>query len=476
MRIDKRCKCEKPKRCSHPYHARFKAAGREYELSTHTANRAEATVEGSRLQVERRQAGAHAREGCRLSRLAAEHIAEKTAEFHTGAISAARVTAVTDHWTPVLRHLGPDFDANELCGPRAFDHLKDMRDTRLKTVRGQTFEREYWNLNEGLRIGWRKRWLRAPPLPRDEWPVIGHDKPDEARAGKIHRPEVIAGVWAELDQDWQDRLEVDAATGLRKHELLRFSFSWVVRAPSGLGCAAFIRPPDDSTKDGDERLLPIQKRVLEIIERRFAVACLLAMLSRLGGHKPTDPATWPVFPGDRKKSLYSAIERAQLAAVTRLGEDGAVARGYFRNVTLRDLRHGFSTAAEKRTKDKLAVADLLGHDRLSTTEIYLHSDLPRVIEAASAAGGWLNDALGGAKRGEQDSSYIGGEMLNQLYFQPAALVGTTGIEPVTPTVSRKDLREIRSNIKESTRHRRHERSQAYTDAVEQRGGARRGGR
>lgn len=429
--LRKKCSCGKAAwgRCGHNWFASFKIAGTRREVATGAADRDAAIVEGSRRKLElRTAAGTDLRERCRLSQLAAAHLGEKSKE----GVTPERLKVIEYHWRPVLRHFKPDFDPAALT----YSNLEAYRDARREHgVRGQTIEREAWCLKQGLRIAKRRGWIKEQPVPLDEWPVIGHDPKDERRAGKLHDHNVLRAVLAECDQDLRERIEFSARTGLRKHELLRMEYSWIERPPKGYALPAMLAIPATGSKTGRPRLVPLPRQALAILKRRHAASAQKRL----------------VFPGDRKKLFYRAIDAAREKAAKRLGKQGAIEAGYFVNVTLRDMRHAYLTAGEHATKDRKAAADVAGHARLKTTEIYLHSDLDRLAAFASAAGGWFKGAEGGGRK-------VSRRAPQKSYFPYEKLVGTPGIEPGTPTVSSEGRGSKRNKIKDRTGHGGHVKS------------------
>jgi integrase len=56
--------------------------------------------------------------------------------------------------------------------------------------------------------------------------------------------------------------------------------------------------------------------------------------------------------------------------------------------TLHSMRHSFATDVGRATKDPMFVRDILGHDSVATTQIYMDTDLEgRAREACRLLGG-----------------------------------------------------------------------------------------
>ncbi len=469
-KLFKRCQCPKAswEKCEHNWFASFKVHGKREEPTTGTSNREVAIEEACRLRREAREApGPRTGDTVRLSQLAAAHIAQATQDVAEGAICKERRQAIIDHWNPPLRFFQdrPEFEDVSRLTPAA---LAEYRDHRLLTVKPVTVSREFWMMKTGMALGQERGW-KVPHIIR--WPRIrGSGKKsnkDPARSGKAdHRPEYIRAVRAEMDDELRDRIDFDVTSSLRKHELLRFHISWVLETPQDFKVPALIRVPGAKSKDRDDRVIPLTPKNLEIIKRRYAAnlerAEKRAYWERRKGRKQQrdfDPGI--VFPGDRKKALYAAIERAQAKLIKEHGQEEAEARGYLRNLTLRDLRSTFGTVAEHKTKDQRAIADIYGHTTLKTTAIYLHSTLDRMAEATLAVDEWYSDLLeGGTGEGGHTGGYfVDGRQFHQL-FRGEKLVGARGIEPPTPTVSSQAQSPNPAESQEPTRNERNAKSRA----------------
>jgi len=97
------------------------------------------------------------------------------------------------------------------------------------------------------------------------------------------------------------------------------------------------------------------------------------------------PSGWVVAHPDGRPYLPDRLSTESGRHMQRIGV----------STTLHSMRHFFATRAAHATKDPLFVRDLLGHESVSTTEIYMLSDMDRAQERldglATQAAGFLGD-------------------------------------------------------------------------------------
>ena len=92
-------------------------------------------------------------------------------------------------------------------------------------------------------------------------------------------------------------------------------------------------------------------------------------------HAPSELRWQFVFPstcvrdGYRWHATAESVAKQMRAAVARCG--------IMKRVTPHTLRHGFATHAMQAGADPRTIQDLLGHESLETTMIYLHADAAR---------------------------------------------------------------------------------------------------
>jgi integrase/recombinase XerC len=119
-------------------------------------------------------------------------------------------------------------------------------------------------------------------------------------------------------------------------------------------------------KGGKERVVPLLPPVVgEIQEAGLARGWVI----HRGDGRPYDP------------------ERLSIESTTHL-------HGLGLQTTLHSMRHTFATHAARVTKDPLFVRDLMGHESVATTEIYMDSDLEGAHEKLAGYSAAINEVLG----------------------------------------------------------------------------------
>ena len=89
---------------------------------------------------------------------------------------------------------------------------------------------------------------------------------------------------------------------------------------------------------------------------------LPALVSPMPFGTSGDPATWPLFVGERGRLTPNAVQRIVRKYATFARVDGSP----------HVLRHTFAFALWSRTRDLLALAEILGHENVETTRVYTY--------------------------------------------------------------------------------------------------------
>ena len=142
------------------------------------------------------------------------------------------------------------------------------------------------------------------------------------------------------------------AAGLRMNEVFSLRVS-DVHLTSG-----YLRVKGKGEKT---RLVPMAPRLEEVL--RGQVACRALIGAEL------------LFPSPRSGKRYDNIKTALRLAVQR--------SGLKKKVTPHMLRHSFATHLLEQGKDLRTIQELLGHEEISTTQIYTHIALDRKKDAVS---------------------------------------------------------------------------------------------
>ena len=133
-------------------------------------------------------------------------------------------------------------------------------------------------------------------------------------------------------------------TGLRVSELCDLTPQQILWQQKSLRITGKGGPHGKKSK---KRVVPMSKRVQTLLEHYFAM------------HNQ-----WPVGSRQVQKIVKHVANKAQLA----------------QNVTPHILRHTFATLALQKGISLAAVQKILGHDRLTTTAIYLNLTDVHVVE------------------------------------------------------------------------------------------------
>lgn len=114
-------------------------------------------------------------------------------------------------------------------------------------------------------------------------------------------------------------------------------------------------------KGGKTRLVPMAPRLEDAL--RGQVACRKLVEAEL------------LFPSPRGGKKYNNIKTALRFAVERSGVN--------KHITPHMLRHSFATHLLEQGKDLRTIQELMGHEEISTTQIYTHIALDRKKDAVS---------------------------------------------------------------------------------------------
>lgn len=136
-------------------------------------------------------------------------------------------------------------------------------------------------------------------------------------------------------------------------------------------------------KGGKDRILGVPQRSLKLLEdwknrqeleleKREAVNQEQLIFTTLKGNK--------LNPRDIREMVYTYAKKAQIQETTlRVNKNG---KEYLeRKITPHSLRHSFATTLYKEIKNLRIVQEALGHDDISTTQIYTYISNEEVIAA-----------------------------------------------------------------------------------------------
>jgi integrase/recombinase XerC len=175
-----------------------------------------------------------------------------------------------------------------------------------------------------------------------------------------------------LDEKEVERL-LDAAGGRRNRALLEVLYAGGLRVSEAVGldvadaalAGGIVRVREG--KGAKERLAPIGRPAARAIE---------AWLGER--NRGVRDAGGPLF-------LNAAGGRLDVRSARRIVSAAAAAAGLSRRVTPHTLRHSFATHLLDRGCDLRSVQELLGHEHVTTTQIYTHVSVGRLREVYASA-------------------------------------------------------------------------------------------
>jgi integrase/recombinase XerD len=195
--------------------------------------------------------------------------------------------------------------------------------------------------------------IEADPCELIEGPKIGMKLPEVLTVDEIDR--IIAAVDLSKNEGQRNRamLETLYSCGLRVSELINLKLSDLYFNEE------FIRVTGKGDK---QRLVPISPRAIKEIE--------LYMIDRNQGR---------IKPGFEDYLFLArwgnSISRIQ---VFQLIKSLAAAAGIKKNISPHTFRHSFATHLLEGGANLIAIQNMLGHESITTTEIYTHMDSNRL--------------------------------------------------------------------------------------------------
>lgn len=126
-------------------------------------------------------------------------------------------------------------------------------------------------------------------------------------------------------------------------------------------------------KGSKERVVPLYRTALEALTRYLATS-----RPALAGRRKSRPATAALFVSTRGNRMSADALRTRFERLVRLA-------GIDAEATPHAMRHTYATELLSGGADLRSVQELLGHESLSTTQIYTHLSVERLKEATRQA-------------------------------------------------------------------------------------------
>lgn len=164
----------------------------------------------------------------------------------------------------------------------------------------------------------------------------------------------------------------------RNHALFELLYGSGLRISEALGLTRAELYLDDNYvrvfgKGRKERICPLGSHSIKALKEMFAQEAIV-----WPDAKPADSATSKLFKNKLGKTLTAR-------SAERLMHDTLVAVGISGEYTPHSLRHSFATHLLDAGADLRAVQELLGHESLSTTQIYTHVSVEHLRTVYHAA-------------------------------------------------------------------------------------------
>lgn len=198
-------------------------------------------------------------------------------------------------------------------------------------------------------------YIEDDPTELLEWPKIGEHLPEVLSVEEVDRLEQACDLSKWEGQRNRTIIEVLFSCGLRVSELINLRLSDLFLSEK------FIRVMGKGKK---ERLVPISESAVKELQYWFMDRNLMKIkpgeedfvfLNRRGGHLT-------------RMMIFTIVRRLAEAA------------GIDKTISPHTLRHSFATALLEGGANLRAIQDMLGHERISTTQIYTHIDMHTLRE------------------------------------------------------------------------------------------------
>lgn len=198
-------------------------------------------------------------------------------------------------------------------------------------------------------------YIEDDPTELLEWPKIGEHLPEVLSVEEVDRLEQACDLSKWEGQRNRTIIEVLFSCGLRVSELINLRLSDLFLNEK------FIRVMGKGKK---ERLVPISESAVKELQYWFMDRNLMKIkpgeedfvfLNRRGGHLT-------------RMMIFTIVRRLAEAA------------GIEKTISPHTLRHSFATALLEGGANLRAIQDMLGHERISTTQIYTHIDMHTMRE------------------------------------------------------------------------------------------------
>ena len=250
------------------------------------------------------------------------------------------------------------------------NHLTSSKNERTgKSLSSQSMLRRISSLRNFFKFCVREHYLTADPTGRIKGPKRTRSLPTTLSSKEVET--LLSSVDGSNPKDLRDRviLEVFYSTGMRVSELVSLNVDDIDMNTDTLRVIG---------KGNRERLVFLgsyAKKALDVYLNNARPGLVNINVDPSGNI-------------DREKALFVNLKnggRLSQRSIQRMIKDRAWDAGLLCNPSPHSLRHSFATHLLDNGADLRTIQELLGHKRLSTTEIYTHVSTVRLREVYEKA-------------------------------------------------------------------------------------------
>ncbi|MHB8581585.1 MAG: tyrosine-type recombinase/integrase [Ignavibacteriaceae bacterium] len=244
------------------------------------------------------------------------------------------------------------------CGNKNIEEINTLAIDKFITSTFARTQRGAHQYYRTLKAAFNKavQWdhISANPFTKIKFPKLSKSYPVF-----ITEDELLIIISSTPNQYLKDIFYVAFYTGLRLGELINMKWSWINFQQNHIviKCSS-----DFLTKSKKDRVVPMAEKVRAILNNRF----------HSSQHKP-DEFVFYHFKGIRLHQETISKQFKQVVRKVNLND----------NIHFHTLRHSFASMLVQRGVSLYVVKELLGHEDLSTTQIYSHLQKQNLMDAVN---------------------------------------------------------------------------------------------
>jgi site-specific recombinase XerD len=266
-----------------------------------------------------------------------------------------------------LRFLGSDYTLNSITTQHVREWLSSLQNYKPASV-----ERKITALKSFFNFCQDQDWVIANPCNKIKFPKRGKRLPkylnDEELQIVLNTPFTKYLSKPNMDLEVRDAtiFRILALCGLRRSEIIGLNVEDV-----SLGEGIIIVR---EAKEDKDRIVPLTRELI------------LWMRKYIGWREKT-------FKHTQSHALFLSFtgSRIDYNAIQKLFKRHMRICGIKKHITPHGLRHSFSISLLRKGVDLVTISELLGHANLSSTQVYLQSDLKQKQLAISKLSSFINN-------------------------------------------------------------------------------------